>query len=816
MCAVMIFVGGPALFADEIPKAAWRRPIGLPLEHAGTAKPALGPGHIDDGFWQGAPVGGFGAGTFSRTFRGDFSRWHLQPGVHRYQTVYANQFAMFQQAEGDASGVAKVLFAGHPEGNSLKSWSWDYPVGAGDYAALYPKSWFEYRWDKFPAQVTVEQFSPILPDNYKETSYPVAVYRWHAENPTKKKITVSVLLSWTNMLGWTRGFGRDFREGLNEGNFNRYNSEQVGDSTMKGIVFERNRGSKELSSWDGQMTIAAMETKGVEVSYVTTYSPDGPGSEVWSTFSQDGTLSNSSVPWLSSGEPLAGAVAVKFTLEPGETKIVPLVISWDLPVTEFGSGRKWNRRYTDFYGKNGENAWAIARDGLQNAQKWSEAINAWQSPYVNDESKPAWYRGMLFNELYVLADLGSSWGRPVGADAKTPSTYSFMECFDYPYYETLDVRFYGSLPLAKFWPDIDKQVMRDFADTVPKDLTEKMMWVWKTMEAQKLTFRNRKTKGAVPHDLGVPNEDPFFRINQFSWQDTNGWKDLNSKFVLMIYRDYVLTGSKDKDFLRYTWPAIQEALVYLGKFDRDGDGIPDNDGYPDQTYDTWLVRGDSAYSGSLWLASLRAAEKIAKDLGDTKSAAHYNELFAKGQKSYIAKLWNGNYFRYDTESEYKDNIQADQLAGQWYADMTGLGDIVPREMRSKALTAIYDNNVMKFAKGEMGAVNGMTADGALITTNEQVQEVWTGTTLGLAGFMLGEGMKTEAFQTAWGIYHTNYETKGYWFRTPEAWDITGNYRASMYMRPAAIWAMEMTQPPQKSAENAAPNASKSAASVGAK
>jgi non-lysosomal glucosylceramidase len=351
---------------------------------------------------------------------------------------------------------------------------------------------------------------------------------------------------------------------------------------------------------------------------------------------------------------------------------------------------------------------------------------------------------------------------------------------------------------------------------VPKDLTEKMMWVWKTMEAQKLTFRNRKTKGAVPHDLGVPNEDPFFRINQFSWQDTNGWKDLNSKFVLMIYRDYVLTGSKDRDFLRYTWPAIQEALAYLGKFDRDGDGIPDNDGYPDQTYDTWLVRGDSAYSGSLWLASLLAAEKIANDLQDTKSAAHYNELFAKGQKSYIAKLWNGKYFRYDTESEYKDNIQADQLAGQWYADMTGLGDIVPREMRSKALMAIYDNNVMKFAKGEMGAVNGVTADGALITTNEQVQEVWTGTTLGLAGFMLGEGMKTEAFQTAWGIYHTNYETKGYWFRTPEAWDITGNYRASMYMRPAAIWAMEMTQPPQKSAKNAAPNASKSAASVGAK
>ena len=57
-------------------------------------------------------MGGFGAGTFSRTYRGDFSRWHLQAGVHKYETIYANQFAMFQQSEGDAAGTAKVLFDG--------------------------------------------------------------------------------------------------------------------------------------------------------------------------------------------------------------------------------------------------------------------------------------------------------------------------------------------------------------------------------------------------------------------------------------------------------------------------------------------------------------------------------------------------------------------------------------------------------------------------------------------------------------------------------------------------------------------------------
>jgi non-lysosomal glucosylceramidase len=125
--------------------------------------------------------------------------------------------------------------------------------------------------------------------------------------------------------------------------------------------------------------------------------------------------------------------------------------------------------------------------------------------------------------------------------------------------------------------------------------------------------------------------------------------------------------------------------------------------------------------------------------------------------------------------------------------MTGLGDLVPRNMQMSALKKIFDYNVMKFADGNMGAVNGIGADGKLIILkdNQQVDEVWSGTTMGLAGLMLSEGMNEQAYRTLWGLYHTTYETRGYWFRTPEAWDISGNYRASMYMRPAAIWTMEM-------------------------
>ncbi len=788
---LILLVAAQAWAGDAIPKAAWRRPLGLPLDKPGVTRV---PGNIDDGYWQGAPVGGFGSGTFSRSYRGDFARWHIKAGVHKYAPVYANQFAMFQQAEGERQGTARVLMTDHPTDKTLSSWQWDYPVGAGEYAALYPKSWYDYKWDQFPAHVVLEQFSPVLPNNYRESSYPVAVYRWHAENPTNKAVTVSVLLSWVNMVGWFRTFTRDFQGAPNQGNHNEFASEKLSAGAMKGIIFDRNRVGTVPSEVDGQFVIAAMEVPGVEISYHTTFPAEGDGKAIWSRFAKDGRLANDNTSWVSDGEKLAGAIAVRFTLQPGEKKVIPMVIAWDFPVVQFGEGREWNRRYTDFYGANGNNAWAIARDGLQNATGWSDAIDAWQSPYVNDESKPLWYRGMLFNELYVLTDGGTFWGRPVGSDKKKPPSFALLECFDYAYYATLDVRFYGSMPLLKFWPDIDKQVLRQFADTVPKEWPEKGQWVWKSQQTGEPSLHMRKKKGAVPHDLGVPEGDPFIAVNEPGWQDTNDWKDLNSKFVLMVYRDYVLTGRKDVTFLRQMFPAVQEAVAYLRQFDR-GAGIPENAGYPDQTYDSWVVRGVSAYCGGLWLAAVRASEEMARTLGEVNLAEGYHQLFLKAQKNYIDRLWNGKYFRYDTEGEDRDSVQADQLAGQWYANMTGLGDLVPHEMQVAAAKKIFEFNVMKFGGGQMGAANGMTAEGSIIRENDQAPEVWVGTSFGFAALLLSEGMKEEAYHTAWGVYHVIYESKGYWFRTPEAWDVGGNFRASMYMRPTAVWAMEMIPQP---------------------
>ena len=125
--------------------------------------------------------------------------------------------------------------------------------------------------------------------------------------------------------------------------------------------------------------------------------------------------------------------------------------------------------------------------------------------------------------------------------------------------------------------------------------------------------------------------------------------------------------------------------------------------------------------------------------------------------------------------------------------MLGLGDLVPHTMQVSALKTIFDHNVMRFGNGTMGAVNGMTTNGTIID-NPEGKEVWVGTTEAYAALLKSEGMKAEAYKTLWGLYNVIYVSKGYWFRTPESWDINGNFRASMYMRPSAIWAVEMVKP----------------------
>jgi hypothetical protein len=47
-----------------------------------------------------------------------------------------------------------------------------------------------------------------------------------------------------------------------------------------------------------------------------------------------------------------------------------------------------------------------------------------------------------------------------------------------------------------------------------------------------------------------------------------------------------------------------------------------------------------------------------------------------------------------------------------------------------------------------------------------------------------------AYHTAKGIHDAGWQKFGYWFATPEAWEVNGHYRSLGYMRALSIWSMQ--------------------------
>jgi non-lysosomal glucosylceramidase len=403
-----------------------------------------------------------------------------------------------------------------------------------------------------------------------------------------------------------------------------------------------------------------------------------------------------------------------------------------------------------------------------------------------------WYRQMLFNETYYLVDGGTIWtagkedARSTEADTLPEPEighFAYLESHEYRMYNTYDVHFYASFALAMLWPDIELGLQRDFANSLQVRDDEPFTYFFSGDTAP------RKVQGVIPHDLGSPLEDPWIKINVYNAQDVSRWKDLNPKFVLQIARDVLLTG--DQAFLEAVWPGVQQAIEFMYQFDRNQDGMIENDGFPDQTYDVWSAKGVSAYCGGLWLACLQAGAALAERMNQPGLAIDYKERFKKAQRVYESKLWNGEYYDYEAGgSKHHDSIMADQLAGHWYSLACGLGGVVPIDHALSALGKVFQFNVMGFEDGRLGAMNGMRPDGGLDKTGMQSMEIWTGTTFAVAAAMIQAGMRDEAFATTKGIYNMVYEDYGLWFQTPEALSAYENVRAISYMRPLAIWAVQ--------------------------
>lgn len=779
---------------------------------------------------HGVPLGGIGAGSIGRSYKGYFQHLQLFPDKCEEGPVLANQFSVFITRPNGVkySTVLAPRSSDIPKGSTtpgIESWDWKLSGKKSSYHALYPRSWTVYDGEPDPEiKITCRQISPFIPHNYQQSSLPVSAFTYTLVNSGKTAADVTLLFTWANSVGGSSGFTG-----------NHSNSRMKEKDGVRGVLLHHRTAKEELPV---TFAIAAQETDNVHVSecpyfVISGNSKQFSARDMWDEIKKNGTFDRLDVDQTMEptvvGLSIGAAVAASTNIPPNSVRTVTFALAWDSPRVKFPTGRTYHRRYTKFYGTDGEAAANLVHDAIFEHNSWESQIDEWQQPILQDKGLPTWYPITLFNQLYYLNAGGTIWtdGLPplqniasfgdkkfslntstplnkmvtsishmmtpaASVSAFGPSLLAeneenigqllYLEGYEYRMYNTYDVHFYSSFALVLLFPKLELSFQRDFAAAVLINDPEKLEIL---LGGHRVP---RTVLGAVPHDIG--QNDPWFEINSYVLHDSNRWKDLNPKFVLQIYRDVVATG--DVTFAKAVWPSVYVAMAYMDQFDKDGDGMIENEGFPDQTYDIWSVKGVSAYTGGLWVAALQAASALAHIVDDRKSEEYFWGRYLRAKTVYD-KLWNGSYFDYDNSgNSTSSDIQADQMAGQWYAKACGLSSIVDEEKANSSLKKVYEYNVMKYKDGKRGAINGMKPDGTVDNSLMQASEVWPGVTYAVAAAMIQQGMEDMGFKTAQGIYDAAWskEGLGYSFQTPEAWNTRDGYRSLNYMRPLSIWAMQ--------------------------
>ena len=139
------------------------------------------------------------------------------------------------------------------------------------------------------------------------------------------------------------------------------------------------------------------------------------------------------------------------------------MISQDLPVTAFATGSQALRRYTDFFGAGGDQA-AAAAEALRDWKVGVSRSRPGSSRCCSAGAAGAAAHGAV-QRLYDLCSGGSLWSAASPEDPH--GRFGVLEYLDYAWYESLDVRLYGSLALLQLWPELDKAVLRSFARAIP-------------------------------------------------------------------------------------------------------------------------------------------------------------------------------------------------------------------------------------------------------------------------------------------------------------------------------------------------------------
>lgn len=636
------------------------------------------------------PVGGIGTGTVSLTGRGSLEDWEIMnrpakgfnPTLENWGPVKEKGpfFAIYVE-DGDGIKQTRLL-----EGMQTEA-SYEGALGAvsnnhglprfsnASFKTAYPFGQVFLSDDALPVEVVVGAFNPLIPGNIDDSSIPMAVLNYKVKNTSTKDITISLSGTIQNFIGFDGNRGKAIK------NLNTIKEEDG----VKGIHYTTNGVDPKREQW-GTMSFVSLNEG--QTTYRTAWQKktsrwDKKRLDFWDDFSEDGVLEEREND--QANAPM-GSLAVRTTLKAGEEKDFRFLISWHFPNRQTwdkpGFQKYIKATVGNYYTTQYKDSWEVISKTLPRLETLEDQTKTFVNALIASDIPEEIKESSLFNLAHLRTQLAFriKSGHMLGWEGLFDDRGScFGSCTHVWNYEQTTAFLFGEL--AKTMRDVeyryatDDEGMMSFRVYLPLEQGQK----W--------------GKAAADGQMGA---------------------------IMKFYRDWQLSG--DDAFLKKHWPMVKKSLEFSwipGGWDANKDGVME--GSQHNTMDVEYF-GPNPQMGFWYLGALRASEEMATYLGEKKFARTCKNLYKKGSHWMDENLFNGEYYEQHIEPPMSaDNVAkslmhvtskkgidltspdfqlgngvlVDQLVGQVFAHLVGLGYLGKEENVKKTLESVMKYNYVE-------------------------------------------------------------------------------------------------------------------------
>jgi uncharacterized protein (DUF608 family) len=692
------------------------------------------------------PLGGVAAGSIGLGGRGQLVDWEIFNRPNKgFRPAYA--FPSIWAQSGGGKPVARVL-----ESRIVAPFEGQDGLGSNNVPGLsrlesatfigeYPLAHIDFQDSAVPVKVELDAFSPFIPHEPDDSGLPVAILRYRVSNPGFSAATVGIAFSIENPVNTKADNGGAARQKSSEGRRNEYRRE----NQIAGLVMS-NPALLPDDPMAGEFVLAARVDGGAEVSHWEGW-PAGrwwnAPLHFWDQFSKTGEL----------GPPpdvhnSVGVLCLKRAIPAGQSASFEFLLGW-----------RFANRTPDWIGwsaPEGEGKTAIGNSYAARFKDAWEAVS-----YTAAHLKDLEARTRMFTNALRESTLPAAVKEAASANLSTLATTT---CF-----RTADGEFHAF----------------EGSDDTQGCCFGNCTHVWNYETATTHLFPSfarslrRNAFGYSMDDAGAIH----FRQLLPDGKARSGFAAADGQMgqIIHAWLDWKISG--DEALVRATWPRAKKALEFAwvpGGWDSNRDGVME--GVQHNTYDVEFY-GPNPMCGIYYLGALRAGEEMARAVGDAESAATYMRLFEQGSRWIDANLFNGEYFiqkvrgfkkdeiagnlRSDMGSENTENPEyqvgggclADQLIGQYLAEIGGMGPLVAPENIRRTLKSIYRYNYKPTLKDHdnVERTYALNDEAAVVVCDygkaerphipfPYYAEAWTGQEYLVAALMMNWGMVQEGVE----------------------------------------------------------------------